>query len=124
MEIHYEGKVITDCVSVIVVPEKALDEPGYIQTLTDKNDASAKHEFHAMAQMAYFQYQDDELAVAELTGDLSISTLHQRERMSGGLILYRDSDGGFHALAHQGMNTKKLLETAYRFCTRWVRLDI
>lgn len=124
MEINYHDKVIINCVSVIIVPEKAVEEPGYIKTLTDKNDASAKHEFHAMAQMAYFQYQDDELEINEISGDICVSTAHKSEKMKGGLLLYRDDNGTFHAIFHQGVNKKKLLEAAYRFCTRWVRLDI
>lgn len=124
MEIRIQEKVITDSTSVILVPEKALEEPGYIQTLTKKNDASAKHEFHAMAQMAYYQYQDGELEIVDIANEVQVTTGSRTESMSEGLLLYRDREGGFHALVHQGMNKKKLLETVYRFCTRWVRLDI
>lgn len=124
MEIRIQEKVITDSTSVILVPEKALEEPGYIQTLTKKNDASAKHEFHAMAQMAYYQYQDGELEIVDIANGVQVTTGSRTESMSEGLLLYRDREGGFHALVHQGMNKKKLLETVYRFCTRWVRLDI
>lgn len=124
MEIRIQEKVITDSTSVILVPEKALEEPGYIQTLTKKNDASAKHEFHAMAQMAYYQYQDGELEIVDIANGVQVTTGSRTESMSEGLLLYRDREGGFHVLVHQGMNKKKLLETVYRFCTRWVRLDI
>ena len=124
MEIHNQDKVINDCASVILVPEKAIEEPGYILTLTENNDTSAKHEFHAMAQMAYFQYQDGELEIIDIEGDVQVVTVDRNEIMNEGLLLYRDVQGGFHACVHQGINKKKLLETAYRFCTRWIRLDI
>ena len=124
MEIHNQEKVIYDCASVILVPEKAIEEPGYIQTFSENNDASVKHEFHAMAQMAYFQYQDGELEIIDIEGDVQVVTVDRNEIMKEGLLLYRDAQGGFHAFVHQGINKKKLLETAYRFCARWIRLDI
>lgn len=124
LKIYNEEELIDQCVSVILVPEKAIDEAGYIITMTAKNDASSKHEFHAMAQMAYFQFQDDELSMKDVSGSLAIESEDRRESVSNGLVLYRQSDGSFYALAHVGLNKKKLLEAAYRFCTRWVRLDI
>jgi hypothetical protein len=124
LKIFNKEKMIGSCSSAILVPEKALEEAGYIITMTDKNNASSKHEFHAMAQMAYFQYQDDELELQEITGPLKIESEERDECVNTGLVLYRDADGGFHAIVHDGLNKKKLLEAAYRFCTRWVRLDI
>lgn len=115
---------ITDCVSLIIVPEIAIDEPGYIKTMTIKEAAHAKHEFQAMAQMAYFQFQDDELEITPLQGPLGITFREETDYLAAGMVLYRDSAGQFHALVHEGQNRKKLLEAAYRFCTRWVRLDI
>ena len=122
--IYNEEKLVGSCSSAILVPERALEEAGYISTITDTHNASSKHEFHAMAQTAYFQYQDDELDVEEISGPLQIMDEDRHESVHNGLVLYRDSDGGFRALVHSGLNKKKLLEAAYRFCTRWVRLDI
>lgn len=124
LRIYEEEKEIGSAASAILVPEKAVDEAGYIVTMTDTNDASSKHEFHAMAQMAYFQFQDDELKIGSVSGTICVDSGGRREHIDSGLVLYRDSEGGFHALVHDGLNTKKLLEAAYRFCTRWVRLDI
>lgn len=115
---------ITDCVSLIIVPEIAIAEPGYIKTLTVKEAAHAKHEFQAMAQMAYFQFQDDELEITPLHEPLGITFREETEYLVVGMILYRDLAGQFHALVHEGQNRKKLFEAAHRFCTRWVRLDI
>lgn len=124
MKIQLQEITIEDITSVIIVPEKSLEEAGYIHTLTESNDASSKHEFHAMAQMAYYQYQDDELAIDKVVGEIKVQTDSAVESLLSGMLLYRDNSGGFHAVVHQGLNVKKLLEAAYRFCTRWVRLDI
>ena len=116
--------MISDCESVILVPEIALQEAGYIQTLTVKDSGHAKHEYHALAQMAYFQYQDDELEIVEINSPVKITWGTEVSEMESGMILYRETGGSFHVLIHALQNRKKLLEAAYRYCTRWVRLDI
>ncbi len=122
--IQFAETVITDCESVILVPEIAVQEAGYIKTFTVKDSGHAKHEYHTMAQMAYFQFQDDELAITEINSPLMIILGEERHEIAGGLVLYRDTAGSFHVLVHALQNRKKLLEAAYRYCTRWVRLDI
>jgi len=122
--IQFAETVITDCESVILVPENAVQEAGYIKSFTIKDSGHAKHEYHAMAQMAYFQFQDDELAIIEIESPLTITLGEERHEMAGGMVLYRDTAGLFHVLVHTLQNRKKLLEAAYRYCTRWVRLDI
>jgi hypothetical protein len=124
LKIYLGDGVIEDCTSVIIIPEKAIAEPGYIQTLTNSNDASSKHEFHAMAQTTYFQYQDDELLVHPTTGTIRVESGDYKDTQSKAMIVYRDNAGGLHAYIHQGLPAKKFLETAYRFCARWVRLDL
>ncbi len=118
------GRTISDCVCLIIVPEIAVFEPGYIKAITVKAIAHAKHEFQAMAQMAYFQFQDNELEITLLQESLEVIFQGETEYLTAGMVLYRDQAGQFHALIHEGQNSKKLLEAAYRFCTRWVRLDI
>lgn len=115
---------VNDCESVIVVPEIAIAEGGYIKTFTTKDGAHAKHEFHALSQMAYFQFQDDELVIDEIDSPLTISSGAEYTHLLKGLVIYRDLAGQLHVLMHRLQNRKKLLETAYRYCTRWVRLDI
>ncbi len=122
--VYYEGCKINGCSSVIIIPKIAEEEPGFIQTLTAKNTASSKHEFHTMAQMAYFQLQDDELEYVEVTGDVLVESGGDGDTLLSGMIVYRDYSDGFHVLAHKGVNIKKLLEVAYRYCTRWIRMDI
>ena len=115
---------IEDCTSVILVPEIAISEPGYIKTMTVRADAHSKHEYFAMAQMAYFQYQDDELTIVPVRGPLQVKMAETVEELLSGMVIYRDAKGEFHVLMHEALNRKKMLETANRYCTRWVRLDI
>ncbi len=122
--LQFAGHTITDCASLIIVPEIAIAEPGYIKTLTIKATAHAKHEFQAMARMAYFQFQDDELEITPLKDPLGITFRGETEYLTAGMVLYRDLAGQFYVLVHEGQNRKKLLEAGHRFCTRWVRLDI
>jgi len=119
-----DDDILEDCVSIIIVPEIALTEAGYIKMFTVNDEANAKHEYHAMAQMAYFQYQDDELAVREIESAVFISCGEEDVELSGGVIICRTQTGEFHVFIHAGQNRKKILEAAYRYCTRWVRLDI
>lgn len=118
-------QILSDCESIIIVPEKAVEEAGYIQVFTVKDNAYAKHEYHAMAQMAYFQYQDGELELIEVVDPLEIA-LSDGEcvTVEAGLVLSRHQGGEFSVFIHSHQNKKKLLESAYRYCTRWVRLDI
>ena len=122
--IAYDGVQVTDCESVILVPEIALKEPGYIKTMTAKAEAHSKHEFHAMAQMAYYQYQDDELDISIASAPMEVVRGDEREEIPSGMLIYRDHGGEFHVLIHNHLNRKKMLETTNRYCTRWVRLDI
>jgi hypothetical protein len=122
--ITFLNTIISDCESIIVVPEMALKEAGYIKMFTVKDNAHAKHEYHAMAQMAYFQFQDDELEIVDIDSRVSVTYGKEHLNLDAGLILYRDQEGAFRVLVHLLQNRKKLLESTYRYCTRWVRLDI
>ena len=123
MEIEFNNKKIEDCISAILVPEKALEEPEYILTFSEDSDASTKHQFHAMTQMAYFQYQDGEIDVHPVDGGVIVRKDTQTKELAAGICIYRDEQAVF-LLSCGAVNIKKLLEAAYRFCTRWVRLDI
>ncbi len=113
-----------DCVSIIIAPEIAIKEAGYIKMLTVKDAAHAKHEYHAMAQMAYFQYQDEELEVQEIKSAVTITCGEENIELSSGMIICRGLTGEFHVLIHAMQNRKKILEAVYRYCARWVRLDL
>lgn len=114
-----------ECVeSVVFAPERALEEHGYIEAQTVKDSAHAKHEYHAMAQMAYFQYQDDELEIQEVDGPIVLDVDGAKTKIVSGMVLVRVKGGGFSCLIHKQINKKKMLEAVYRYCTRWIRLDI
>ena len=116
--------ILAESESVILVPEKSIEEAGYIKMFTVKDDAYAKHEYHAMAQMAYFQYQDDELDIHEIDESVVISHGEETVDLVSGMVLCRNGNGDFLVFMHRMLNRKKLLEAVYRYCTRWVRLDI
>lgn len=122
--LQFGEETITYCESIILVPAAAVSEHGYIRTLSANAGVHAKHEYHALAQMAYFQYQDGELEIENLPGLLQVTLRGETETFVQGLALYRDLEGRFHVLMHEGQDARKLIEAAYRFCTRWVRLDI
>ena len=124
IRVESEQEILTSCESVIIVPEIAIKEAGYIQVFTVKDNAHAKHEYHAMAQMAYFQYQDDELDLIEVNSRITVVTNDESVTVDGGMVLSREPDGKFLAFIQSSANKKKLLEAGYRYCTRWVRLDI
>ena len=112
-----------DCDCLLIIPERAVDEPGY-NTAMHPSGSINKHEFHALAQTGYYQFQDVELDYFETAGQMMVERGAEKESLADGMILFRDVDGSIRAVVHQSARTKKLLETANRFCTRWVRLDI
>lgn len=122
--IKHSGIEIEGCVSVILVPDIALEEPGYIKTFTVQSGSHSKHEFQAMAQMAYYQFQDDELDLLTVDGEIQVLCQENVEEMASGMVIYRDEEGEFHVVIHDSLNKKKMLEATNRYCTRWVRLDI
>ncbi len=119
-----DENVLVDCVSIVIVPENALNEAGYIKMFTIKDAANAKHEYHAMAQMAYYQFQDEELEIQEVESTITITCGEEKIEPGVSMVICRDQEGEFHVLSHGVQNMKKILEAAYRYCTRWVRLDI
>lgn len=123
LRLNWNDSAGADCVCLLIVPEKAIDEPGYIKGLhcTGSTD---KHEFHALAQTAYYQYQDDELEFVSVSQPIAINAYSGNEQLEAGLVLFRDQKGSIKAVVHESVSLKKLLESANRFCTRWVRLDI
>jgi hypothetical protein len=116
--------VAVQCRTLLVVPERAIAEPGYIKAYAATEGAAAKHEYHALAQMAYFQFQDDELDCTEVASPLTVDDGVEAQSVKDGMVLCRHALGAVSALVFAGQNRKKLFEAAYRYCTRWVRLDI
>ncbi len=112
-------------VSMVVVPEQALNEAGYIRTFTvDDEGGEKKHLFRAMAQTACFLAQDGELAVRPVAGPVRVRCRDEEMEVDRGLLIGRTGDGALEVVVVGGATSKKLLEVANRYCTRWVRLDI
>jgi hypothetical protein len=122
--IRFQDDTVTECSSAIIIPERAITEAGYIRTLTTNPEAHSKHEFHAMAQIAFSRFQDGELDIEAVHGPLTFEWKNEVETITAGLVVFLDSQGNFRLIAHSGQNAKKLLQAAHRFFTRWIRLDI
>ncbi len=112
-----------ECVCLLMIPAKAIDEPGYIRGI-HRSGSTDKHEFHALAQTAYYQFQDDELELYQAAGQILVKHQRDCQVLDDGMILFRDRGGAIKALLIDAAPARKLLETTNRFCTRWVRLDI
>jgi len=124
ISIAYGDLLVPDCSCAIVVPEKAITEHGYIKTFSAAPGAQGKHEFQALAQTAYYLYQDDELDIVPIHDPVSLGQGAEDQSLDAGMLIFRDSGGSIKAVFHEGQPAKKLLEAAHRYCTRWVRLDI
>ena len=92
--------------------------------MTTDSAAHSKHQFHALTQIALFQFQEGELEVEAIRGPLTVHRENETVTMPAGIVLYLDSQGDLHLLGDPALNVRKLLQLAHRFCTRWVRLDI
>lgn len=116
--------IMAHCLCLLIIPARAVDEPGYIKPLHSSGPAASKHELHALAQTAYYQFQDDELQL-ELTGEpILVEAGAETESLEEGMVVLRDQSGAIRAVVNGDVSARRLLETANRFCTRWVRLDI
>lgn len=128
MDMKQSGKCIARLATFILVPERALHEPGYIQMMQDEGCGSCedKHRYQALAQMAYFQFQDQELSIRRVSAPVHMYLQKESgdEVIRDGLCIGRGYDGLLVVVQIGEGNVKKLLETAHRYCTRWVRLDI
>lgn len=122
--IRFEDDIVTECSSAIIVPERAMREAGYIKTLTVNSRANSKREFHALAQIALSRFQDGELEFEAVYGPLTIQWMSEIEIITAGVVIILDTQGNLRLIGNSGQNVNKLLQLAYRFCTRWVRLDI
>jgi hypothetical protein len=124
ISIGFDETLVVDCQCVLIVPERALVEGGYIKKFSTRAGAHDKHEFHALAQMAYYQAEDAELVPRIMVGSCKITMGDEHEELTSGLVIWREKDGAIDAAVHQWLAAGKLLAAAHRFCTRWIRLDI
>jgi hypothetical protein len=118
-----EGATL-ECISVLLIPELALQEPGHIQMLSLNKGPHVKQEFYALAQTALLRFQDQDLQIIPVEGSLRIHRNNESCDLKAGMAVCRTFSGDLEVLAHRGVFHRKLLEAACRFCARWIRLDI
>ncbi len=124
MSIEGGGFQAMPCSAVILVPEKALQEAGFIRMLAAEQTAQSKHEFQALAQTALMRFEDRELAPDPAAGTLRVTLGTQIFDLDAGLLIVRLPSGDIMLLSNSNRPTRKFLETAHRYCTRWIRLDL
>ena len=123
IQLRWGEDTAANCLCILIVPRKAIDEPGYIRAVHSSGSPN-KHELHALAQTAYYQFQDDELPLERTSEPVLVEIGGDSDHVDDAMILMRDESGGIRAVVNGDASARKLLETVNRFCTRWVRLDI
>jgi hypothetical protein len=118
-----EGTAL-DCETAILVGTLALEEDGHVTMLSTHSGPQTKHEFYALAQMALFQLQEEELEVSVVKGPIHVAWKDEKSDISAGMAICRTTAGVVSVLAHGDEPWRKLLEAAHRYCTRWIRLDV
>jgi hypothetical protein len=113
-----------NCDIVILVGAMAAKEDGHITMLSRNSGPQAKHAFHALAQVVLIQYQDKELAVSGAEDPILVEWDKTVNEIASGMAICRTSTGDVWVLAHRELPWRKLLDAAYRYCTRWIRLDV
>lgn len=113
-----------ECTAMIIVPETALSGPGHIRTVAAHQTGQSKHEFHALAQMAFIRFDDGELEARQQSKPLAIDIDDETLQIDSGLVIGRLPSGEIILLSNARQSLRKYLEAANRYCTRWIRLDI
>lgn len=124
ISVFLEGNETYSCSAAIMVPDIVLSEAGHIRTFSTQAGPQAKHEFYAIAQTAFIQFQDNDLAVMTVETPIVVEHREDRAVVTSGLALVRRHSGEIIVVANSPQSHRKLLEAAHRFCTRWIRLDI
>lgn len=113
-----------DCDTVILVGAMAIEQDGHITLLSRNIGSQTKHEFYALAQMALIQFQDKELEVNPVEGPIVVAGKNENRQIASGMAICRTGAGELFVFAHGDQPSRRLLDAANRYCTRWVRLDI
>ena len=121
-----ESVLLAEATAAILVPEEAPERPGRIVLLTASLAPTAKHDLRALAQMALFDFEEGAPAPEPVAASrrLIARSGDGDSVLERGLLIARDLAGSVRAWAHQGTDARRLFGEAYRFATRWVRLDV
>jgi len=112
------------CRSVIIIPEIALTDATYIRSFSTASPVRSKHEFYTLAQIALIQFDDDEVSPQKVAGKIIITAGEEKFVLESGMLICRLESDGYLIYTNTDKSPRKYLETANRYCTRWVRLDI
>jgi hypothetical protein len=117
---------VVDALAAIVVPAGAADDPGTIALLAASASATAKHDLRALAQMALYDAEEGTLAAETVAAGarLVVRAAGEDRTVDRGLVIVRDLAGVARVYAVGDVDARTLLAEAYRFTTRWVRLDV
>ncbi len=116
---HYD-----DCLIGLIVSKSSRDGEYDITLLNCSSDKQQKHNLHSLSQIALYQFEDQEIDVHPVNGPCRIIGETFSYEVAEALILVQGNDNRIAIYAHPAVSVKKALDNAYRYCTRWIRLDI
>ena len=122
VELSLEEQI--SCRAVIVIPETALADATYIRLFSTASPVRSKHEFYTIAQIALIQFNDEEIAPQKVAGEIRIMVDDEIFELESGMLICRSESEEFFIYTNTDQSPRKYLETANRYCTRWVRLEV
>lgn len=126
LEIRNGDQVLSLAEIAIVIPVDSPSSPSKLAGFVAGSEATAKHAFHALSQIALYDFEDEILDIEAIPeGQLLVVKANECDTpIDEGMIIVRDTEGKVHIFAHDNVDHYRLLKFAHRYCTRWVRLDI
>ncbi len=126
LKVYAGDEMLAEVETLLFVPFDAPEYPDKFRGETLQSPANAKHAYHALSQIALYDFEDGILEVRTVPADapLSVKGDQTRGQVEKGLVITRSAEGKVMAFVHEGQDAKGLLKFAHRYCTRWIRLDI
>lgn len=122
--ISYDQCCHPDCLAGLIAKPKSENDGYDIELLNCSNDSQQKHKLHSLSQIALYQYEDEELNTNTMLGSCTITGHNFIHEFDKGIVVVQIGNNRIELFSHQAVDTKKALYNAYRYCTRWIRLDI
>jgi len=110
----------------IIVPAHTGDGSGSITALAVGQGDAAKHALHSLCQIASLDLEDGELEIERMEQGYPIAMIFKRQRFEcrNGSLVFLNTSGTVHVLSHSGVNVRDAIRQAFRYCTRFIRLDV
>ena len=126
IKIYADKKLLTEAETVLLSPWDAPEYPDKFMGKTVQSDANAKHAYHALSQIAFFDYEDNILNVQKIPSDapIIVESAGGKSEIGKGLVIARHPKGEVLVFVHEDQDLQSLLRFAHRYCTRWIRLDV